>query len=62
MAHKVHMNGGDAPNESDPDGWAVSACGREYYEKGADHKASVTCKTCLRRMNNRVPANGDKTL
>jgi len=38
----------DAPNECDPEGYSIIACGRECVEKATKDKSKVTCKQCLK--------------
>jgi len=37
-----------APNESDPQGYYLSACGRDYFEEWTENKSVVTCKQCIK--------------
>ncbi len=43
------------PSESDPGGYSYSACGREYFERGAGCSNMVTCKMCLKRLAKKKP-------
>lgn len=40
------------PNESDPDGWSYLICGIEECKESTTNIKNVTCKNCLRRIEN----------